>query len=298
MLEAYEEDHQTGMDASAVAGHIYYYTSGYPFLVSSLCKIIDEENLDWTKPGIDKAVQIILKENNTLFEDVVKNIVNHPSFSSLVEKLIVDGANIVFENANPDINLGMMYGVLKNSEGKVSVSNIIFETIIFNYLTSVASNRELVGRYTDEHSQFVQSGHLDMAHVIKRFAEFMKSEYRDEDSAFIEQEARLLFLSFLKPIINGTGHYAVEPETRGRRRMDIVVFFGNEKYIVELKVWHGEKAAEKAYEQLTGYLNSQGQSHGYLLSFTDNLTAPRAGGTFEYDGYTITEEIVAYRDKE
>ena len=42
------------------------------------------------------------------------------------------------------------------------------------------------------------------------------------------REGRLLFLSFLKPIINGMGHYVVEPETRGSRRMDIVVFYGSQ----------------------------------------------------------------------
>ena len=43
MLNEYEEDFRTGMDIGAMAGLIYDYTSGYPFLVSKLCKLIDEE---------------------------------------------------------------------------------------------------------------------------------------------------------------------------------------------------------------------------------------------------------------
>jgi hypothetical protein len=89
-----------------------------------------------------------------------------------------------------------------------------------------------------------------VAYVIERIAAFKKSEYRDEDGAFIERQARLLFLSFLKPIINGTGHYAVEPETRGSRRMDVVVFYGNEEHIIELKIWYGPQAAAEGYDQL------------------------------------------------
>ena len=38
MLKEYEGDHKTGMDINAIAGMIFDYTSGYPFLVSKLCK--------------------------------------------------------------------------------------------------------------------------------------------------------------------------------------------------------------------------------------------------------------------
>ncbi len=43
MLGEYEADHQTGMDIHAVAEEIYAYTSGYPVLVSTICKYIDED---------------------------------------------------------------------------------------------------------------------------------------------------------------------------------------------------------------------------------------------------------------
>ena len=104
-------------------------------------------------------------------------------------------------------------------------------------------------------------------------------------------------MSFLKPVINGSGHYAVEPETRGSRRMNVVVFYGTREYIVELKIWHGEQAAEEAYEQLAGYLDSRGQKDGYLLSFCSNRKSPRKGRIFQFRGHVIHEVIVAYRDK-
>ena len=42
MLSEYEEDRQTGMDISAMGKLIYEYTSGYPFLVSSIMPSIPE----------------------------------------------------------------------------------------------------------------------------------------------------------------------------------------------------------------------------------------------------------------
>ena len=40
MLEEYEKDCHTGMDVAEAAKEIFQYTSGYPYLVSSICKII------------------------------------------------------------------------------------------------------------------------------------------------------------------------------------------------------------------------------------------------------------------
>lgn len=43
MLTEYEADYHTGMDIQDVAEEIYAYTSGYPVLVSMICKRIDEK---------------------------------------------------------------------------------------------------------------------------------------------------------------------------------------------------------------------------------------------------------------
>ena len=42
MLRQYEDVYHTGMDIEKIAGLLYDYTSGYPYLVSRICKLIDE----------------------------------------------------------------------------------------------------------------------------------------------------------------------------------------------------------------------------------------------------------------
>ena len=48
MLTEYEHDHHTGMDIAKLSQLIYDYTSGYPVLVSSICKYMDENQKNWT----------------------------------------------------------------------------------------------------------------------------------------------------------------------------------------------------------------------------------------------------------
>ena len=63
MLQEYELDNQTGMHVKEMANLIYEYTSGYPFLVSRICKMIDEElGKTWTKQGFLEAIKLLLAE--------------------------------------------------------------------------------------------------------------------------------------------------------------------------------------------------------------------------------------------
>ena len=58
--------------------------------------------------------------------------------------------------------------------------------------------------------------------VMEKFLEYMDI-YRDVDQKFVEKQGRKLFLLYLRPIINGTGNFYVEAQTRDETRTDIVV---------------------------------------------------------------------------
>ena len=90
------------------------------------------------------------------------------------------------------------------------------------------------------------------------------------NAIFLEREGRLLFLAFIKPIINGVGFDFKEVQISEEKRLDIVIVYNNNKYIIELKVWRGEEYHKKGLEQLADYLNINNQNKGYLLVFNFN----------------------------
>jgi hypothetical protein len=102
---------------------------------------------------------------------------------------------------------------------------------------------------------------------LRKFAEHYAEIYNKTDKDFLERHGRLLFLSYLKPLINGLGFYHIESQFTDLRRMDIVVDFGRQQFILELKRWAGEAYQAEAYSQLCGYLESKGADTGYLLTF-------------------------------
>jgi hypothetical protein len=147
----------------------------------------------------------------------------------------------------------------------VRIHNIIFEEVLNNYFIAEKSIADL-GKPRFEFN-YVHDGQLDMEMVLARFADLMHEEYRESTVPFLEREGRLLFLTFLKPIINGTGFYYVEPQTRNNSRMDLVVTYGRKEFVSELKIWRGEKYEERGRDQLAGYLTTRGLDEGYLITF-------------------------------
>ena len=92
----------------------------------------------------------------------------------------------------------------------------------------------------------------------------------EEGGRFLEKDGRELFLLYLKPIINGTGNYYIEAQTRDKTRTDVIVDYLGERFVVELKVWRGPRYNEAGEEQVAGYLERFGLSVGYMVSFSFN----------------------------
>ncbi|MCL2058738.1 MAG: AAA-like domain-containing protein [Oscillospiraceae bacterium] len=268
MLNEYESDHSTGMDIPAIAAEIHSFTSGYPFLVSRICQCIDQElDRNWTLRGVQDAVDIILDEHNTLFDDLIKNMENDKPLHDFIQDLLFVGRDMKFNLDNQMVSLGHMYGFLKKGErSKTIIANRIFENRLYEYFLSknYTTTREIAMVLQQD---VVQDGQFDMSLCLRKFADHYAEIWSERDEKFIEREGRLLFLSYLKPLINGQGFYHIESQYTDMRRMDIIVDFGREQFIVELKLWRGEVAHEKAYEQLLGYMERKGANEGYMLTF-------------------------------
>ena len=270
MLEEYKNDKKIELDTKKASEFIYFYTSGYPFLVSRICQIIDENlGASWTEENMIMAVKLLLDENNTLFDDLVKNIENNKELREYMFNLIMNGSGNRFNLLNPIINLGVMFGYFKNENNAVVISNRIFSQVLYNYFSSLLEDNNAMKKYNFK-ADFIEGNGLNIEKVLLRFQQFMKEEYSSKDEKFLETNGRTLFLSFITPIINGVGYAFKEVQISEEKRLDVVITYNNNKYIIELKIWHGEKYHERGLEQLADYLDINGQNKGYLLIFNFN----------------------------
>ena len=308
MLVEYEADHHTGMDTGFLAKKIREYTNGYPYLVSRICQLIDERlvpetfgslSVAWTDEGVETAVRSILVEKNTLFDSLMGKLRDYDKLRIQLGRILLRGETIEYLPDNKEQEQLMMYGFIVNdpTTNTVRVANRIFEMRLYKYYIGESRfSEELRGDALDNKPAFIKNGELDIPLIMERFIETQRyiRNLKDEDAEkrFIEEEGREKFLTYISPIINGIGTYSVEERTRDRRRMDVVIHYLGKRYIIELKIWYGERYNKKGEQQIIDYLDSYGLNTGYLLSFSFNKTKEPGVEKISIEGKTVYEGIV------
>ena len=284
MLDEYEADHHTGMDTASISKQIRAYTNGYPFLVSRICQLIDErlvpgtfESLSaaWTAEGVETAVKLLVSEENTLFDSIMGKLRTMPGLRNQLRKILLEGETIPTLPDNDEQKQLRMYGFIVNDHNTVAIANRIFEMRLYNFFIGEGRfAEELRGDALDHKPEFIKGGELDVPLIMDRFIETQKyiRKLNDEvaEKKFLEEEGREKFLTYLSPIINGVGTFSVEEQTRDRKRMDVVIHYRGKRYIIEMKIWHGQSRNEDGERQIMGYLDRFGLTTGYMLSFSFN----------------------------
>ena len=164
-----------------------------------------------------------------------------------------------------------MFSYVKEEDGALVIHCRLFETWLYNYFLLEERNADIFKEGEIDKNKFVHDGYIDMRHLLERFVVHMNEIYRpDADDRFLEENGRKIFLTYVRPIINGTGHYYCEARTRDMTRTDIVIDYQGQQYVIELKIWRGNSYNERGEQQLSEYLDFYGLQTGYLVSFCFN----------------------------
>lgn len=131
---------------------------------------------------------------------------------------------------------------------------------------------------------------LNMELVLEKFMIHFHDIYGENTEKFVEENGRRVFLLYSKPIINGTGNYYIEAQTRDQSRTDVIVDYLGKQYVIELKIWRGNEYNKRGEKQLAEYLEYYHLEKGYLLSFNFNKNKKTGLKEVEADKQ-ISEEL-------
>jgi hypothetical protein len=215
---------------------------------------------------------MLLSENNTLFQSLTKNLNNYSELKEAIRSILMEGTKLTW-NAQQDAIVQMqMYGLIRNDHNTVRVSNRIFETMLYNLFLSDEELKNNVFSREGELAKniFVEDGKLNMRLIMERFIDTYTEIVGPLADRFKEKDGREQFLLYLKPIINGTGNYYIEAQTRDQTRTDVIVDYLGQQYIIELKIWRGERYNAAGEKQIGEYLDYWHLNTGYMLSFNFN----------------------------
>ena len=284
---------------------LHKQTAGQPFLVNRFAQILTEEleipkTETITMADFAKAHAFLLEENNTNLTHLTTNISRDARFESVLMRIASYDRGIQFTPRNEIISELASYGVIaKGADSMCEIVNPIYQQCIIQTFQPLINGLE--GEYfaQDTGADFIDyltpTGRLEMGALLDNFQDFIaRVGYRilqvpDTPQEFVGQYLLYTYLDQFVRIVGG-GMY-LEVQT-GRGRIDLLILHNSRKYIVETKIWEGERRYQSGKVQLAKYLKLEDAVEGYYVVF-DHRTDPEPRVEIEtLNDFTIRSYVI------
>lgn len=248
--------------------YAFTQTQGQPWLVNALAyqacfRDVQDRSQPITLGVLQKAKEELIKRCDTHMDALLDRL-NEPRVLQIVDALISGGGENQ-EFSSDDLQYVQDLGLI--AKQGLSIANPIYQEIIPRAL-SYAKQRSIA----QELSWYQKKdGLLDVPKLLEAFTGFYRenSEVWLEKFAYKEAGPHLLLLAFLQRIINGGGtihrEYAL-----GRKRVDLLISWKTQRFVIELKVYRGKDTLFLGLEQTASYMDKTGATEGHLVIFDRN----------------------------
>ena len=296
--------------ASGVIESIHKQTAGQPFLVNRIAQILTED-LDLPKTQtirlahFDQAHIHILSENNTNLTHLTTNIRKDRRFENLLMKIVSYDKGVPFILHNDTISELATYGVIaKGASGMCEIVNPIYQQCIMQTFQPLINGLE--DRYFAENADedfldyLTPAGHIKMEPLLDNFQNFItRAGYKILQVPETPQEfvGQYLLSAYLDQFVRTIGGAMFLEVPTGRGRMDLIISYNQQKYIVETKIWEGARRYAAGKKQLASYLKLEETVEGYYIVF-DHRTDPEPRVETEtLEGVTIRSYVIPVMQK-
>ncbi len=246
---------------------VFDETAGQPWLVNRLGTILTvdikpETTEPITEQDVEKAIEILLYEENSHFDNVTEKA---KQYKETFIDVVFNGVEYIPGDEEQSILL--THGLIM-AEGKdVRVSNPIYQKrFTRTFFRDVAAKVDVSFR-----RYYLPDGSLNMERVLidfeKYIAQIGAAAFYSTNKP-MEVTGKFQLTAWLYQFVSeGTGELYYESRT-GLGIMDIMLIYKDKKYIIETKVKRYPGTIDEALEQLTErYLLPERVSHGYIVIF-------------------------------
>lgn len=300
-----------------VIERLHSQTSGQPFLVNRLARILTEEmnipetetiNLaHWTK-----AHSQILREQNVNIQHLRTNIRRNPRFQTILMEIASYDEGCAFNLDDDAISELATYGVI--AEGKDSRCEIANPIYLYRILqTFKPTVNGLEREYFSEESgpevraqaraqvraqacdYLTAAGELALTPLLDNFRDFIQRagfrilQVPETPKEYVGQHLLFAYLEQVVQQVQAAMHLEVQT---GRGRIDLLINHKQRKYIVETKIWQGEKSYRNGMQQLAAYLKLEKAEEGYYVVFDHRPKPQPRIDTETVDGVTIRSYVI------
>lgn len=284
---------------------LYKQTAGQPFLVNRAAQIMTEE-LDIPKTEViemehfAEAHNQLLEERNTNIDHLLPNIRRDRSFERLLMKIASYERGVPFNLDDDVINELTTYGVIKKSSDRMcQIVNPIYQHRILQAFKPAINGLENDYFSEESDADFIDyvtpSGEIELDNLLINFKDFISRvgfrilQVPETPQEYVGQNLLYAYLDHFIRTINAGMFLEVQT---GRGRIDLLILYNSRKYIVETKIWEGERYHQAGKKQLSAYLKSEKVDEGYYVVFDHRTNPESLVETEELDGVTVRTYII------
>ena len=259
---------------------LHRQTAGQPFLVNRFAQILTEE-LDIPKTAcidmthFSEAHTRLLRERNVNIQHLITNIRKNPRFETLLMEIVSYDKGIDFNLDNEFISELATYGILaEGTDGMCKIVNPIYQYRIMRAFQPLINGLEREYFPEDAETDFLDcltsDGHIDLQSLLDNFQNFIaRAGHRilqvpETPKEFVGQYLLFAYLDQFVRLVRGRMYLEVQT---GRGRMDLLILHNSRKYIVETKIWEGERSYTAGKQQLAAYMQLEDAAEGYYVVF-------------------------------
>ena len=293
LIGQYTAETGQAFDAATIV-ELHNLTAGHPFLVNRLAAITTEEiatdrSRSITLADLDRAQRKLVRETNYNFETLGRHAREHPA-----EILaILFGSVIPFNLNNPLVSTLYMQGIISEAPTEsCQIANPIYRQVLIAYLRPL--NFGLQGDMLANGFDFrklVTAGGLDLKAILSNFRQFVERRGKEAFKVSpMPQEAtgQYMLMAYLDSVLRQIGGVVYTEVPSGDGRLDLIVVFQQNRYIIETKIWRGAAYFDRGLEQMQEYLTSEGVSEGYYVLFH---ARPNVYGQLDQEKLEYTQTI-------
>ena len=291
--------------APEVITTIHKQTAGQPFLVNRCAQILTEEmdipkSETITTAHFSKAHKQLLRERNTNIAHLLTNIRRDRRFEKMLMRIASYERGLPFSPDNEIMNELTIYGVIaEGADGMCEIVNPIYQHRILQTFKSPFNGLE--GEYFSEENgdDFIDyltpDGVIEMAALLDNFQGFIARvgfrilQVPDTPQEYVGQH---LLYAYLDHFVNIVGANMFLEVQTGRGRIDLLIVYNQQKYIVETKIWEGDRYYQAGKKQLAAYLKLEGVQEGYYVVFDHRENPTPRVETETIDGLTIRSYVI------
>lgn len=245
--------------------YAYFLTQGQPWLTNALAyqacfRDVLDRTIPITKEIIEVAKEKLIARRDTHIDSLIDKL-NEDRIRGVIDAIISGKTEIASFNPD-DLQYVRDLGLIKQTE--IAIANPIYQEIIPRALTYIA--QEMI---PNQISWYLNKDNtLNMSSLLEGFTQFFRENSQAWNHQFYYQESypHLLLMAFLQRVINGGGIITRE-YALGKKRVDIGVIWKKQRFVIELKIKHGEDTLKKGLEQTAHYMDVSGATEGHLVIF-------------------------------